>query len=687
MNHSPKTMTCSFCNLFAKPLARLVLNYRLFNAVLLNTILVVFFSLSGLAYCENSISESSAPKSIQVQPTGSVYIRYNTWGYTRERPKILVVSSNADLRGGHWTVRRQVPTQRIATQRVSTQRVSTQNSSTQVLSGTLGSSDAEAWDQSPFAYNHWLDLSAIQTPGLYFLEISKDSTYTKANGSKNQKGVRNISFEVIQNFKPKRAQLARELLAHLKAMRSQHLGDSSCSVWIPQGEISEGEWTKTSRPKVNMLGGWYDAGDYIKFTQTIAATVYFLSRAGWEAPELFKALPEYKQELLYGMEYLSKTLVDSNTFVIQVGDQNDHRQGIRSPQKDSLNGKRPALTALSPGQMGLTAAALACGAQSLLALDSSVTKIKQFNLYLEIAKRIYRRARQSDVLKENAFERDITNDFYHDPKWQDNMGLAALEIAMAQARHAKLIPQKKVDVLKEKETYSTREYLVQALEYSDAAGMSWWLGWGNYEQILELQILRLVQDYPELQLTDKQAGEVDRAKGRLQAEMKSFYERGRALENIWGVAMSQHWGPVPDYFYMCALALGSARQLKKPEYQELFYNHWDYIWGRNNWSKSFVFQKENPFSVRHIYNQIFFLNQKFPQGAVALGPGSRKIYNEMKKFFKLGADTTNQFNTWAVVFFDHPSDFQTMETVIYGQSTALWALAVESKFNAKALEE
>jgi len=291
---------------------------------------------------------------ISLSAQAGVWVRINQAGYTPERNKTAVVLSDTDIAGKIWNLKK--------------------NDST-VLSGKIptGKPGDDIYVAQAFSYS--IDFSSLKEKGSYDLEV---------DGAQTQQVV--VKDDPYSLF-------ATQALMHLRAMRSSHLGDSAAIV-------SPGR-------TIDMRGGHYDAGDYIKFTLTEAYLAWHLLRAYQENPSI-NTLDEAK----YSLDYLLKTFPDENTFVIQVGDSKDHEQGWRLPKNDVLNGKRPAICALSRVHMGSTAAALALGA-----------KVFKDAKYREKAKAIYDRARKSDT-QVTAYE----NDFYNDQTDEDNMALAAAEL-------------------------------------------------------------------------------------------------------------------------------------------------------------------------------------------------------------------------------------------------------------------
>ena len=56
-----------------------------------------------------------------------------------------------------------------------------------------------------------------------------------------------------------------------------HPGDARAPVFVPDGDPVNGKWKPAVPARtVDALGGWYDAGDQIKFTLNQAATTYHL---------------------------------------------------------------------------------------------------------------------------------------------------------------------------------------------------------------------------------------------------------------------------------------------------------------------------------------------------------------------------------------------------------------------------
>lgn len=122
--------------------------------------------------------------------------------------------------------------------------------------------------------------------------------------------------------------------------------------------------------RIDMTGGWMDAGDQLKFTVTIAYAATMLQLAARAEPTTSRDLGDVAD---IGVRWLRKAHPARRVFVAQVGDTDaDHDAGFRDPTVDDdsdvrLRAHRPSLvlTARTGGAdvAGLASAALALAAQ------------------------------------------------------------------------------------------------------------------------------------------------------------------------------------------------------------------------------------------------------------------------------------------------------------------------------------
>src|SRR6478736_3620931 len=539
------------------------------------------------------------------------YLRWNQAGYAPAQPKVFAVLSTTDLAGRAWFV---------------------WQGPAVVLRGNFDPSVTGAGDHTPFAFNHLADVGALTEPGDYEFITA---------------GAAPAKFVIAPAPYLEPLPLP---LRHLRLMRSgsnytigrqySHRGDARAPVWVPAGDPANGKWAAATPARtVDALGGWYDAGDQIKFTLTCATTTYQLLYAyrlspvfvnKWRSPT---ELSDVLDEARHGLEFLLRVFPDHDTFVIQVGNEADHGQPARLPEEDKLDGKRPALCALAQVHMGAAAAALALGAQ----VFAETGHAEEAARYGEMAKAIYARAREADAIP-TAFERGEVNDFYHDPDPRDQLAVAAMEL------HA----------LTKDDTY-----LEQAKAYAPPAAKE--VGWSDWNWLANAAL----------------APHDPAAKQRLHDELAGYLQHAATQGAPWGLPGGYVWGSLARWIGMAnAVRLGD----NSPESRALFWAVTDYTFGRNNWGVSFLFDESLPNTLRHLYSPTYKLLRKFPAGALSEGPGSRAQHDAMAKYFTIPADDSfHRFNTPAAVFFDNDTVFVCQEATITAQVDILILLALASR--------
>jgi endoglucanase len=547
-----------------------------------------------------------------------IFIRHNQAGYSPNRIKQVIVMSDQTLSQQTWRV------------------ISSDNS--EVLSGVFDNSLAGKSDHTAKAYHYLIDISELNQLGDYSLML----------GSGESESIQIVAqpFQKILPAMLRFLRVARSGTSDTLLTPVSHLGDETATIYRPTGDIALGQWyVDTNNQTVDMLGGWYDAADYIKFTLTTAYTSYFLLRAYQESPELFvktysqSDLVDILDETKHGLDYLVKTHPSDHEFIIQVSTGADHLQGYRLPQNDARNGEREALSAISPAQMGLTSAALALGSQ--IFKQQGLTELA--NQYQQTAVAIYHRARESDALTDTAFERDTTNDFYLDKEPNDNMGLAAIELFnMTNEAH----------------------YLSEANEYSQKAGNGEWATWCCVTTSLNYRLSR----------------HSDNAAQLFHEELSGYQNYDLTKGNIWGIPMEPSWAPLPGASIAAAYSGLDFLENNKQD-TDLLWNNIDYFFGRNNWGVSFIALPELQRPAKNVYSQVYSLTDEYPLGAVAEGPGSKDTFLSLKAYFTPSDEDAyfEQFNTTSQIFYDNNSNFQTMESTIVGQATAIYMLAIAHK--------
>jgi hypothetical protein len=161
------------------------------------------------------------------------------------------------------------------------------------------------------------------------------------------------------------------------------LGESTC-------HLNDGE-----SMTVDLSGGWYDAGDHVKVTLSIAYASYLMLKAFDAFPEVFgdrdsqdyagapNGVPDVLDEVRYATDYLVKAHLSETVLVGMVGNaQNDHRMWVTCMDQESLpvmqGGRpRPVSTQANADVSGITSAALAIMSRLYRPFDAALADTYQ----------------------------------------------------------------------------------------------------------------------------------------------------------------------------------------------------------------------------------------------------------------------------------------------------------------------
>ncbi|MEV0828425.1 glycoside hydrolase family 9 protein [Nonomuraea rubra] len=304
-----------------------------------------------------------------------------------------------------------------------------------VLAGRAGP-DRGSWN-SRYPHVYDLDLTRLRTPGSYRIKAA---------------GATSAEFEIGPSRNP-----AAGVLRFFGLQRDgagaprtpSHLNDRAASVYDwpeftgPDTDQIKGELRRVGGP-VDVEGGWFDAGDYLKFTHILAYVDTLLWAAQRDGRAPGHAL---RNEAAHGLKYLDKMWgEESKTLYIQVGIGAGNAEGTfvgdhdiwRLPEADDGDDaeghqfirNRPVFRAAAPGRpispnlAGRTAAAFALAAQ----LEPSPRRAAQL---LDQAASVYAMARTTGV---DRLVTSLPHAFYPESVWRDDMQLGAAELALAAQR-------------------------------------------------------------------------------------------------------------------------------------------------------------------------------------------------------------------------------------------------------------
>ena len=324
------------------------------------------------------------------------------------------------------------------------------SSGAKVLTGTVPSTSRGAWN-SKYKAVYPIRFTGVRTPGRYHVTVSGGASGSSPDfaiadpAQLYRKAIADgVAFFQVQRDGP-------DVIPGQTNRKPAHLNDAKADVYkVPNFEadsdvITDADLTRIGGP-VDVLGGWYDAGDYLKFTHTTAfgdVILFATERAlGNASPSTLDA------EAHFGEKWLDQMWdAQHKTLYFQVGIGTGNSAGTftgdhdiwRLPQGDDADtdpanhfatAHRPVFRAADPGKkispnlVGRVSAAFALAAQ----VDAKDHPAKAASEYGQ-AISLYAMANTDNP--PDPLVTALPNAFYPESTWRDDMELGATEIALA----------------------------------------------------------------------------------------------------------------------------------------------------------------------------------------------------------------------------------------------------------------
>ena len=358
----------------------------------------------------------------------TAFVRVNQVGYPTYATKIALVLSTVDLSGDPF-------------------RVKAAGGAT-VLTGAIGSDDGP-WS-SKYGFVGRLDLSAVTTTGTYHVEIDSPVAVSPPfRVAPADDLYANVAVNARSFFQAQRD--GADVIPGDLGRQPAHLNDATATSYdVPDydGFDLRGDLDPVGGP-VDVEGGWFDAGDYLKFVQTTSYADALLLVAARDAPDVFGpgAPADLTAEVRHGTDWLLKMWDDdSRTLHYQVGIGDGNGCGSicadhdiwRLPEADDTYGggaryryirERPALRAAAPGETlspnlaGRLAAAFGLCSQVFRTTDPAYA-----DQCLRAGERVYDRA---DTSWRGKLFTVSPRGYYPETSWHDDLELGAIELALA----------------------------------------------------------------------------------------------------------------------------------------------------------------------------------------------------------------------------------------------------------------
>lgn len=161
----------------------------------------------------------------------------------------------------------------------------------------------------------WFDFSEIETPGKYAV-VDIEKSLRSAEFSVDEHVYKDVMKHALRAFFYQRAGFEKkpEFAGKAWADRASHLGpgqDPETQPW------HEGQRSNPAKSLIKDLrGGWYDAGDYNKYTSWAARYIITLLQAYQEHPQAFSddygipesgnGIPDILDEVKWGLDWLAR---------------------------------------------------------------------------------------------------------------------------------------------------------------------------------------------------------------------------------------------------------------------------------------------------------------------------------------------------------------------------------------------
>jgi hypothetical protein len=366
------------------------------------------------------------------QSPGVAYIRANQVGYAISAPKQAILMATGPETGGTFSV------------------VDASTGKT-VYTGAI-TAGAGSWSKR-FAHTYTLDFSPVRRPARYYIRVdgpvgAQSPTFRIATGAHlYARLLVNARFYYLAQHD------GSAVDPRVLSRRPSHLADLRASLYdapVYKNGALQGQLHRIGGP-IDVSGGWFDAGDYLKFVATASYVDTIMLLAARTYPAILQHnSADFAAEGRFGLDWLQKMWdSQSETLYYQVGLGDGNGTSIlgdhdfwRLPEADDRRRAgpgdpayyvryRPVFRAgppgsrISPNLAGRMAAALALCFQLYHGSDPPYAR-----RCLRSAEQIFDLAQTSHV---GQLLTATQYDFYPETEWHDDMELGAAELYLAVA--------------------------------------------------------------------------------------------------------------------------------------------------------------------------------------------------------------------------------------------------------------
>lgn len=532
-----------------------------------------------------------------------------------------------------------------------------------VLSGILSAS-SRPWNDR-YRVVRVADLSALSSPGRYLVEAggARSDWFRVAP---RQELLRPLVSSTTSFFRAQRD--GAEVDPNLLRRKPSHLADREAVVYAPpridmqRYELLDKALTEIGGP-IDVEGGWFDAGDFLKFTHTTsyATAQLLLAQRDGATDERLAA------EAMHGIRWLGK-MWTGDVLHAQVGigvgndglrtdhdvwrlPEDDDALDVRAGDRDFHIKHRPVFPANNPGEP--VSPNLAGRVAAAFALAAQVTGERH---YLDLAAAVYARADH----KPRALVTAYPPEYYPETGWRDDMEFGATELALAAQRFGD-----------DRAAGWFAEAADWATSYLDGDGRGS-LGIADVSAMAHADLAPHVD------------GEL---RGRLAEDLRGHLRDAVTLagKDPFGSGVAYwEWDSVPKTFGLVLTEAYYRGLTGDREFTAFAGRQRGWALGANPWGRSFVIGAGTR-TLDCPSHAIANLTGQSPVGAVVNGPNAAEQFKELNTFPTMracpadGSNALAEFDGAGARFLDHVGAWASAEVAIDFTSTALLAFALSAR--------
>ena len=580
------------------------------------------------------------------------WIRINQLGYTPQGVKVAVWCSKDSLTVNRWQLI-DVKTKKIAS------------------SGMTGNPFGA---YGPFKQTYRLNFSSFKKPGRYYLQAG---------------GVKSPEFEIGNDVYKGAADFC------LRYMRQQRTGfnpflKDSCHTHDGYVLYGEKAGIKDST-RIDVVGGWHDASDYLQYSTTSANATYHLLMAYRDFPGVFSdekqangldgknGMADVLDEAKWGLDWLLKMHPRDDWMFNQIADDRDH-MGMRIPGQDTFYGRgyeRPVyFVSGEPQQRGkfmnatTGTSSIAGKFASAFALGFQVLgdKAQYFSVYTNGGQKKFGDSLFEKAISAYSFgKRKLGNTqtasvkspyIYAEDNWADDMELAGANIYTMKKDW---VFDNAISGLVESYNYARMEPTTPWLGSDTAKHYQWYpfINVGHYE------LAKWLTDKKKDTITGYYKEGINRVWNK--AKQNAFY---RGVPFIWCSNNLTTSFAIQCYWY---------RELTgDKQFSELEQANFDWLFGCNPWGTSMVYGLPSWGDTPVDPHSAFTHLKNYPiDGGLVDGPVYGSIYNGLIGIHLKDADEYATFQSNLAVYHDDYGDYSTNEPTMDGTASLIYLLAAK----------